>query len=189
MTALFSAALGAMLGFFGSFSIWWLERLRQRRIARMQVAINLRRWLQRALYRMSDVQTWVESGGTGGTLHTTLQNFRFERSLEQVALLDHRTAARLFKLIRKKDGANSEIEAEIEYGDDDVAVDLWRGRCARVWLRALELYEHISARIGWRERAFSDENKAMMQEEVDRLAEFERERARSQANLLKELSN
>jgi hypothetical protein len=179
--ALLSAVTGAVLGCFGSYWIWWLERRRQRRIARMQVVINLRRWLQRTLYRMSDVQTYIGSSGAGGTLHTTLSSFRFEKSLEQVALLEYQMAAEIFALIHEKDNANTAVEAEIEYGDDDDAIDLWRGRCGRVWLKALEIYDWVSAQIGWSEGTFSDENKTMMQEEVDRYQKLEQARLKSNA--------
>lgn len=183
LSAAFGAVLGGALGFFGSYWVWWLERRRQRRIARMQIVINLRRWLQRTLYRMNDVETWVGSDGAGGALHTTVQNFRFEKSLEQVALLEHQAAEEIFALIHKKDNANSAVEAEIEYGDDDDAVDLWRGRCGQVWLEAFGIYNRISAQIGWSERDFSDKNKTMMQEEVDRYQILEQERAKSNAEL------
>lgn len=179
--ALSSAIVGALFGCFGSYWIWWMERRRQRHIARMQVVINLRRWLQRTLYRMSDVVTWVGSDGAGGALHTKLPNFRFEKSLEQVALLEHQMAAEIFELIHEKDNVNTAVEAEIEYGDDDDAVDLWRGRCGQVWLNAFEIYDLVSAQIGWSERAFSDENKTMMQEEIDRLKNLEQERAKLNA--------
>jgi hypothetical protein len=181
--ALLSAVIGAVHGCFGSYWIWWLERRRQRRIARMQVVINLRRWLQRTLYRMSDVQTWVGSDGAGGTLHTTLPSFRFEKSLEQVALLEHQMAAEIFELIHEKDNANTAVEAENEYGDDEDAVDLWRGRCGQVWLEALGIYDRVSDQIDWSERAFSDETKTMMQEEVDRYQKLEQERVKSNAEL------
>lgn len=179
--ALSSALVGAMFGCFGSYLIWSLERRRQRRIAKMQVVINLRRWLQRTLYRMSDVVTWAGSDGAGGALHKTLPTFRFEKSLEQVALLEHQMASEIFELIHEKDNANTEVEAEIEYGDDEDAVDLWRGRCGKVWLDALEIYDLVSTQIGWAERAFSDENKTMMQEEIDRFQKLQQERAKLNA--------
>jgi hypothetical protein len=149
----------------------------------MQVVINLRRWLQRTLYRMSDVQTWVGSDGAGGAPHATLPNFRFEKSLEQVALLEHQMAEEIFELIHEKDNANTAVEAENEYGDDEDAVDLWRGRCGQVWLEALGIYDRVSDQIDWSERAFSDETKTMMQEEVDRYQKLEQERVKSNAEL------
>jgi hypothetical protein len=171
--AFLSAALGAILGFFGSIGIWLLERRRQRSIARMQVVINLRRWLQRTLYRMSDVQTYLDSRGAGGAMHTTLQNFRFEKSLDQVAMLEHRVAVKIFELIHDKDNTNTSVEFEHEYGDDDFAIDKWRGHSAQVWLKVLEIYDQVSTQIGWSERAFSDENKKMMKDEVDRFHKIE----------------
>ena len=184
--ALSSAIIGAFFGFFGSYLIWWFERRRQRHLARMQIVINLRRWLQRALYWMNDIQTLVGSHGAGGAFHTTLPSFRFEKSLEQAALLERQAAEKIFALIRKKDNANSAIEAEIEdrvSDDDDDAVDLWRGLCGQVWLEAFGIYDRMSAQVGWSERAFSDENKKMMQEEIDRYQKLELERIKSNADL------
>jgi hypothetical protein len=190
--ALSSAIVGALFGFFGSYWIWWLERRRQRRIAKMQIVINLRRWLQRTLYRMNDVQTWVGSHRAGGTVHTTLQNFRFEKSLEQVALLERQMAEEIFALIHKKDNANSAVEAEIEdcyNDDDDDPIDLWRGRCGQVWLETFGIYDRMSAQIKWSERAFSDENKKMMQEEIDRYQKLELERIKSNVDLFSDKLN
>ena len=73
--ALFSAAVGAVLGCFGSYLIWYLERLRQRRMARMQTVINLRRWMKRSLDQILDIQTYEGSGGAGGTTHHGFQIF------------------------------------------------------------------------------------------------------------------
>jgi hypothetical protein len=47
------------------------------------------------------------------------------------------------------------------------AFDLWRGRCAQIWLRALVLYETFSNQLGWSEAVVSPERKAMMQKEFD----------------------
>ncbi len=167
-TAVLGALIGAMLGFFGSYGIWWLERLRQRRAVRMQIAINLRRWMNRTLYQMYDIQTWVDSEGRGGNIPAKIQNFRFERALEQVALLEHRMTVKIFKIIHGKDFANAEIEAEREYGDDDAALDLLRGRIAKLWLRAFRLYDQISSQIGWADRGFTENEKTTMQSELDR---------------------
>jgi len=182
-----AAALGALLGFFGSYGIWWLERQRQRRIARMQIVINLRRWMMRTMSLILDTQTWVDSDGHGGSTYSKLPNFRFEKSLEQVALMEHRTAMQVFKLIHKKDNANDEFGAAIEYEDSDVALDIIRGRSAQVWLRALGIYDRVSARIGWSDRAFSNENKAMMQNEIDRFQKLEQARAKSNRELMAQI--
>jgi hypothetical protein len=183
--ALSSAVVGAILGVFGSY---WLERRRQRRIARAQIVINLRRWMKRTLSQMYDIQTWVGSGGLGGNIYSKLPKFRFEKSLEQVALLEYSMAMKVFKLIHKKDDANAEAENAREYEDDDVALDIFRNRTALVWLRALRIYNETSDRLGWSDRPFSEKDKAMMEEEVERFRKLERERAKSQAEFLKELN-
>jgi hypothetical protein len=174
---LLSAILGAGLAFFGSFWIWHLERLRQRRIAKMQIAINVRHWMTRTLYQMRDLQTFVGSEGAGGNLSLQLPDFRFERSLEQVALVEDQMAVKIFKLIREKDNSNAEVESAIEYADQEDAIDKFRGLSGRVWVRALGIYDAVSEQVGWSDRAFSDEDKAMMQSEVDSYEQREQARA------------
>jgi hypothetical protein len=164
--SLASAFVGAILGAFGSYGIWWLERLRQRRVARMQIAISLRRWLKQTLLQLSETRTHVDSDGAGGTLHSGLQSFHFEDLLDQVSLLEGPMTLKVFKLIHKKDAANDEVEAEHQYGDDDVATDIFRAKLARIWLRAIGIYETMAEQIGWSDRPFSDETKSTMQNEI-----------------------
>lgn len=182
--AVFSSAFGAVLGVLVTY---WVERHRQRRIARAQIVINLRRWMKRTLSQMYDIQTWVGSGGAGGKLYSKLPKFRFEKSLDQVASLEYSMAMRVFKLIHKKDDANAEAEYAIEDEDSDVALDMIRNRTALLWLRALRIYNEASDQLRWSDRPFSDENKTMMEEEIERFRKLERERAKSQANFIKEL--
>jgi hypothetical protein len=96
-------------------------------------------------------------------------------------------AMRVFKLIHKKDDANAEAKYASEDEDSDVALDMIRNRTALLWLRALRIYNEASDQLGWSDRPFSDENKAMMEGEVERFRELERKRAKSQAGFLKEL--
>jgi len=175
------AVLGALLGVFCSY---WLERRRQRQIARAQIVIHLRRWLKRTLSQMYDIQTWVGSDGAGGALYSKLPNFRFEKSLDQVALLEYPMAMKLFKLAHKKDDANAEAKNAIEYEDDDVAVDVFRYRSAQVWLRAMRLYNRMSDQLGWLDRPFTDRQKTMMEEEVERFQKLQLKRAKSQRKIL-----
>jgi hypothetical protein len=116
MEALFGALIGAVLGFFGSFSIWHFEHLRQRRIAKMQIAINVRHWMTRTLYLLQDAETGED--GVGGFFSWQLPDFRFEQSLEQVASVEDQMAVKIFKLIRKKDDANAEVESILEHADE-----------------------------------------------------------------------
>ena len=166
----------AALGFFGSYCIWLLEWRRRRQIARMQIVINLRHWMQRVLYQISDIQTHDNSGGAGGDIHSRLPNFRFEKSLEVIGLAGYKMATNIFNLIREKDNANAEVEAEIEYADADQALDTFRGRSARVWLTALGLYNRVSDQVRWAQE-FSDKDKAMMQGEANDFHKREQKRA------------
>jgi hypothetical protein len=167
MEALFGALIGAVLGFFGSFSIWHFEHLRQRRIAKMQIAINVRHWMTRTLYLLQDAETGED--GVGGFFSWQLPDFRFEQSLEQVASVEDQMAVKIFKLIRKKDDANAEVESILEHADEHAALKTLRGRTAQTWLRALEIYDAVSEQVGWSDPAFSNAHKEMMRAEAARL--------------------
>jgi hypothetical protein len=178
MRDLLIAAFGAAIGFLGSFALWWLDRERQRHIARMLLATDLRQWIDRALTQMYEMKNYESTEGNIGTLYRELPDFRFEGSLERVAKADHIAAMRIFKLIRQKNNANDEISVENDVVGGEEAFNLWRGRCAQIWLRALVLYESFSDQLGWSERIISDKNKAMMQKEFDDFLERQGERER-----------
>jgi hypothetical protein len=167
MSEFLSAAFGAAVGFLGSYWLWWLDRRRRRDISRMVVATNLRHWIERSLSQMYDMKNWESSDGNMGANYGTISEFPFENSLEQVASADHRMALKIFRLIRQKNDANEEILHESDVVGGEEAHEMWRGRCAQVWLRALKLYEEISKQIGWSERIVTDKNRAMMQQEFD----------------------
>jgi hypothetical protein len=175
--ALFSAVVGAVLGCFGSYWIWWLERRRQRRMARMQTVINLRRWMKRSLDQILDMQTHESSGGAGGAVHLRIPNFRFEKSLEIIALLEPGMAEKIFGLIDDKDNANAEVQADTEERHEDTALDTFRGRSAQAWLTAWGIYRKVSGQIGWSDQTFSDKDKGTMQEESDRFDRLKKRRA------------
>ena len=183
--AFFGAGIGAALGFFGSYLIWWLERRRQRQIARMQIAINLRHWMTKTANQMYDIQNFEESDGAGGATYSKLANFRFEKSLEIVALVEHEMATKLFKLIRKKDDANAEVSSLVDNVGGEEALDALRGRAAQIWLRALGIFDRISAQVAWSDHAFSDKDKAMMKKEVDRFQKLEQDSVKSAAELFR----
>jgi hypothetical protein len=181
--ALSSAIIGAILGCFGSYWIWWLERRRQRHIARMQIVINLRRWMTHTRNQMYDIQEWVESDGMGGSALCVLSRFRFEKSLETVALIEYKMAIRIFKMIHKKDEANAEVSGISDHVGGEEALDMFRRRLAQIWLIALGIFDQISVQVGWSERAFSDKDKAMMKEEIDRFEKIEQEEVKANAEL------
>jgi hypothetical protein len=133
---------------------------------------------------MYEIRNWVSSDGQGGATYSELPKFRFEKSLEQVALLEHETAIKIFKLIHEKDNANAEVEATREYQDEDEALDIFRGRSAKLWLAALAIYDGVSRLVGWSEQAFRDEEKAMMRCEVERLQKLEKAQAEFNKNFL-----
>jgi hypothetical protein len=184
MRDLLIAAFGAAVGFFGSFWLWWLDRRQQRDIARMLVATDLRLWIDRTLKQMYDMQNYESTDGNIGAQYTQLSEFPFEESLERVAKADHATAMKIFKLIRQKNNANDEIFHEADVTGGEEAFDLWRGRCAQVWLRALVLYERFSGQLGWSERIATDKNRAMMQEEYDNFQERKRASEKTLAEIL-----
>jgi len=185
---LVGVVLGAILAFAVNCLTQWLQRLRDRQIARMEVATNLRHWMKRVLWRVQNTRNWVGSDGQGGTLHTEIPDFRFEGALEQVSLLDRPTATKIFELIHKKDDANTEIEATAEYQDYDDAIDVFLGRSGTLFLDAWAIYDDVSARIAWRRQVFSEENREMMRSEINRLLETERQRAAANQTLFEDVT-
>jgi hypothetical protein len=167
--------VGAVLAFASNRVLQGMQRRNQRRLAMMQVATNLRHWMNRVRMRVEHTINWDSSEGHGGIAYTEIPEFRFESSLEQVALLDRKTAKRVFDLIHRKDDVNSGIEATSEYQSEDDAIDAFRGGAAALCLDALEIYQDISKRIGWKERVFSDYSKTTMQGEVARLRSLEQD--------------
>jgi hypothetical protein len=163
------ALVGATVGFAGNSLLQAIQRRRQRRIASMQVAINLRHWMNRVLERVYQTRNWESSDGQGGNAYIDMPELRFESALEQVALLDRKMAMRIFDLIHRKDDTNSATEAVGEYQSDDDAIDAFRGGAAALWLEALDIYGDISRRIGWEKHVFSEDDRAMMRGEVERL--------------------
>lgn len=179
--------VGAVLGFGLNRLNLLLERSERRKIAKMQIVTNLRHWMKRVEGRLYDVRNWVASGGHGGAEHTKMPDFRFESSLEQVALLQGKTAKEIFDLIYKKDAANAEIKDSTEHDGDDDVLNAFRGRSAQIWLRALDIHDRLSQDVGWLEEFFSNEDKTMMLDEVERHRKLEEKRALYDRNLFSDI--
>lgn len=175
--------IGVIIGICASFGIVWWQNRRQRKFAAMQVVTNLRHWMTRTLQRHDDTVLWVDSDGRGGTAYSKIPDFRFEGSLEQVSLLDRKTAKNIFNLIHEKDDANAGIEATFEFEDAEEARDVFRGRSAKLFLDAWTIYTDVSRRVGWLEEVFPEIVKERMQSEVARLKEIEKSRAESSAEI------
>jgi len=144
---LFGTALGAILTFCTTnFNQWWQIR-KQRRIATMQVVSNLRRWMREMAWRFDQTKLSVDSGGHAGSPHTEIPDFHFETSLEQISILRHTTATKLFNLIHEKDNANIEVKWRIEFGvsdfEADEVLDFFRGQSAALYLDAQRNYTII----------------------------------------------
>lgn len=176
--------VGAVLGFCASYLILLLQRRRQRQIAKMQIANNLRHWMNRVTWQIYEIRNWDASDGHGGAKYSELPDFRFEKSLEQVALLERETATEIFKLIHEKDDANTAVAGICAYHDEEEALDVFRGRAAKLWLEALAIYDTVSQSVGWLEQAFSDKEKAVMRCEVDRLQKREQSQVAFNQSLL-----
>jgi hypothetical protein len=176
---LFCTVLGAIIGFGASCFIQWRQNLAQRKIARMQVATNLRHWMTRVLWAIYETRNWDSTEGQGGTRFGEIPKFRFEKALTQVSLLEPETAKTIFGLIHRKDDANTAIKGTAEYEGDEDAHDLCRGRAGGLWLEALAIYDGMAQQLGWTEKVFSDSDKTMMRSEVESLEAHEKERASS----------
>ena len=184
MNELWSAAFGAVLGASFSVGLWWLDRIRQRKIARISLATDLRHWVNRTLSQMYDMRNYDSSDGNLGTLYSELSEFRFEKSLDRVASIDYPTAMKILRLVRQKDDANDAIAFQADVGDQEDGMNFWRGHAAECGLKALKLYNRLATQLGWSEKIVTDESKKLIQDEVDEFRKREKERKKTNAEFL-----
>src|SRR6266498_4016019 len=170
--------VGAILGFGANLFIQWRQHSRQRQIARMQIASNLRHWMSAAASAVGDTAKWLGSDGLGGREHIRLPKFRFEQSLDQVSLLDRQIALDIFNLIHAKDDANDEINLADQYDGHDDALHLFCGRSAELYLLTMPIYKKLARQVGWREATPSEDEREMMESHRDSL----RQRAKAWAS-------
>ena len=141
----------------------------------MQVVSNLRRWMREMAWRFDQTKLSVDSDGHGGSPYTEIPDFHFETSLEQISILTHTTATKLFNLIHAKDAANIEVKWRIEFAvsdiDGDEVIDFFRDRSATLYLDAAALYNRMSQQVGWSTEPYFDRYKVMMKEEIRRREE------------------
>lgn len=181
LAALLGAVVGGVFGSLGTVALTWWQNSQSRRIAKMQVATRLRHWANEVHSYVSDARTYDDSRGCGGQYRNTLPDLLLERELGHVASLDGRVAERIFDLIHHKDSAHAKIQGAQEYGDEDEALDAFRGEGAKLYIAAVDLYNELAASLGWASDTFKDSAKASMRAEHRRLEDSEAERAREAA--------
>src|SRR5262245_40119807 len=117
---LIGTMIGAVLSFLSAFYLHRVQTKRQLRIARMCVTNDLRHWLSSVDRTMDEVKNFEMSDGNVGSLHEELPDFRFEATLDQVALLDSKTASKLFDVIADKNDTNIEVglTTEMDPGEE-----------------------------------------------------------------------
>jgi len=173
--------VGAILSFCITGYYQWQKNRTERKIARMQVASNLRRWMREMAWRFEQTKLVDDSDSHAGTLHTEIPDFHFETSLAHVSALETKTAIKLLNLIHTKDTANIEVKWSAELADDnDETINLFRGRAANFFLTTAKMYKDISQQIGWSEDMAIDHYDAMimmMRREVERVEKIEADRA------------
>jgi hypothetical protein len=158
--------LGAMLTFGITFLNQWQQSRKQRRIATMHVASNLRCWMREMSWRMEQTKLSVVSEGNAGTPYGEIPGFQFETSLATISLLPRTTAIKLFGLIHEKDATNISINWCIELEDADDAIDLFRSRSAKLFLDAAALCNRMSRQVGWPDEEVFDRYVTMMRSEI-----------------------
>ena len=185
--AILGTTLGALIVSTVNYLIHLRQRRQQRQMARMRVATDLRHWMNGVVERLTQTRILIESGGHDGTAHYGIPSFRFERSLEQVSLLDHETATRVFSLLHERNGLNADIKGAWAYLDEDDILDRVRGLSAQLCLDVLQIYDRIAKRLKWSGKVFLDSTVAMLKDEVSRLRELHNDQAECNKQFFEDL--
>jgi hypothetical protein len=180
MGPFFGAVVGAICTLCVTSFNQWRHRNQQRRIATMQIASNLRRWMHTMAWNFEQTKLSVDSDGHGGTPLVEIPDFVFETSLEQIAILKNPIAVTLFNLINAKDKTNTRFKWCIEFQDEEDIFDEFRSQSATLFLDVGALYQCLSRQIGWsRDTDFDHHYTAMMKSEVERFEKIQADRVAS----------
>ena len=142
--AVMGAIAGGIITHLGERHLNKERRMEEQKLATMQVASSLRKWMSLGEWMMSEMDIWQGSDGAGGNAHFEIPEFPFEKFLDHVLRLDRKTAIAVLELIYNKNDANAQVRAAIEYGsaDEDEALNITRGRLAQTYLEAEPLYRN-----------------------------------------------
>lgn len=172
------AIAGSIVTHLGQRHLSKARRIEEQKLAAMQVASSLRQWMSLGEWMVSEMDAWQGSDGAGGKAHFEIPEFPFEKSLDHVSRLDHKTAIAVLELIHNKNEARS--------ADEDEVVDITRGRLAQTYLEAEPLYKDLAKKVGWK-KSVSANQVVRMRNEVERLERIERDRAESTASMFRDM--
>jgi hypothetical protein len=132
--------------------ILWRGR-RETKVARMQIAMLLRNWLEATEGKVRDVELDQVSGGAVGSSHGTIPDLRLKRSFEPLARIDAGTQLEIFAAEYQIASMNRRLEFNRDMiwyseGDAEERADDFRARSAEAFLLVLPIYRSIQTKIG-----------------------------------------
>jgi hypothetical protein len=155
----------------------------QQRVAAMQVAAQIRRWLIDTTHAFEigpdrvaedraanpdddpDLYVFPHPGD--------IPKFPFQDALESISLLKSTDAKSLFDVIERRLSAERTAIAEAEFGSDNaVAAEIFEALIAAVYLECASIYSKLARQVGWPADAVRDEEIKTMREKASKLDEI-----------------
>jgi len=153
----------------------------------MQVATNLRHWINIVCERIWEAANHISSGGAGGHLYSDVPDFRFENNLDVVSSLSSEVAKNVFDLIQEKATLTSSVRSTSDYEGGDEAIDVFRGTAAELCIEAAAIYNVLAEIVKWPKDVLSAEMRNRLEQEIARLQKLQRDQAASTAEMLRSL--
>jgi len=184
---LLGTTLGGAISFCTSYFYWSRQSRQHQRSAAMQVATNLRHWINIVCERILETANHISSDGAGGHLYSDVPDFRFENNLDLVSSLNSKVAKNVFDLLQKKATLTSTVRSTSEYEGGDEAIDAFRGTAARLCIEAAAIYNVLAEIVKWPKDVLSAETHSWLEQEIARFQELQRDQAASTAEMLRSL--
>jgi hypothetical protein len=148
---------------FGALLSYVVEERRRRRekreaqvVAGMQVATQLRLWMEKVSSIVFDIANHDSSGGEIGKVHTVLPTPPFAESLDQVAKLPAERAEALFELVHSTNSINDQVWSMIDIVGGEEGVEKMYGLAGDIYIQTMPLYAKLANEAGWNAHPFVD---------------------------------
>ena len=150
--------LGGCISLFASWQNFHRERLATQRIATMQIASQLRRWLvdtsrtfrdHPVLYQPDPDEDPGDPHGYHFPTPSDIRDFPFATTPDRIAELRSKDAERLFDLIEQRRSAERHAVLTAEVEDYESAAQEFEPLIAQLYLDCISLYSDLAKQVGW----------------------------------------